>query len=92
MARFDRSPSLTVRLVSLRVRDPRTDRYSRPSSGHRYSVRSFVERTFPVSTLSWSEIAVDAAAEFFPHSRVPRIRYLDRDLFGRRSSTSPAHI
>jgi hypothetical protein len=63
---FKRGPTLRVRAVGLRVRDPRTGDVHSPKPGHFESLRSYLERAFPVSKVEWSEITVDAAAGFGP--------------------------
>ena len=65
-ADFWPGPTLSVRVVCLRVRDPRTNQMHEPNAGHRYAMRSFVERAFPVSRVQWSETTLDAATGFEP--------------------------
>ncbi|MGH9893428.1 MAG: hypothetical protein ACREA0_15850, partial [bacterium] len=63
---FKRGPTLRVRAVGLRVRDPRTGHVHAPKPQHFESLRSYLERAFPVSKVEWSDITVDAAAGFEP--------------------------
>ena len=63
---FVPGPTLRVRAVGLRVRDPQTGDVHAPKPGHFKSLKSYLERAFPVSRIEWSEITVDAAAGFEP--------------------------
>jgi hypothetical protein len=63
---FQPGPTLRVRAVALRVRDPDTGEAHVPNAGHRYAFRSYLERAFPISQVQWSEIAIDAAPNFAP--------------------------
>ena len=65
-ADFKEGPSLSVRLVCYRVRDPATGDVHMPTTAHRLAVRSFLERAFPISELRWSEITVEPAPGFCP--------------------------
>ena len=65
-ADFKEGPSLSVRLVCYRVRDPATGDVHMPTTAHRFAVRSFLERAFPISELRWSEITVEPAPGFCP--------------------------
>jgi hypothetical protein len=63
---FERGPILRVRAVGLRVRDPQTGHVHAPKPWHFESLRSYLERAFPVSKVEWSQVTVDAPAGFEP--------------------------
>jgi hypothetical protein len=63
---FQPGPTLRVRAVCLRVRDPQTNKVHAPNAGHCDALRSYLERAFPVSEVQSSAITIDAAATLKP--------------------------
>src|SRR4051794_14090256 len=65
-AEFKKGPTLSVRLVCYRVRNPDNGTVHTPNAVHRFAVKSFLERAFPISELRWSELTVEPPAAFCP--------------------------
>ena len=53
---FEIGPKLRVRVVGIPIRNPDTEQVYFPQRKHFQSIKSFIERSFPISNLEWSEL------------------------------------
>jgi len=57
---FVSAPALRIRCIGLRYRDDATGQTHTPDAVHFAYLRSFLERAYPVPSVMWSQIVVDA--------------------------------
>ncbi|HTO64499.1 MAG TPA: hypothetical protein VMM15_25000, partial [Bradyrhizobium sp.] len=59
-AKFISAPPLRIRCIGLRYRDTKTSKTYAPDAVHFTYLRSFLARAYPVPSVIWSQIVVDA--------------------------------